>query len=188
MIWVGSSDLGPFNQTWFNEWVGSWVVGWFLPEASFGLRVLSSPVSVCVCINHLLVHTITRHLFKLRSPNLVQRSKAPWLRYLLFWGLIDIDLQGQIELQTQNWPHFELVQTITHHLFKLGFPNLDHKCILALLRSLLIWGLIDLELHFHFLIPKLICLHCGGKSKSKKTLFNVGQCKQTTLALTWSEC
>ena len=26
------------------------------------------------------------------------------------------------------------------------------------------------------------------KSKSKKTLFKVGQCKQTTLALTWSEC
>ena len=39
----------------------------FLPEASFGLRVLSLPVSVCVCINHLLVRTITRHLFNLGS-------------------------------------------------------------------------------------------------------------------------
>ena len=70
----------------------------FLPEASFGLRVLSLPVSVCVCvcINHLLVRTITRHLFKLGSPNLVQRSKTPWLRCLLFWGAIDLDLQGQI--------------------------------------------------------------------------------------------
>ena len=27
-----------------------------------------------------------------------------------------------------------------------------------------------------------------SKRKSKKTLFKVGQCKQTTLALTWSEC
>ena len=27
-----------------------------------------------------------------------------------------------------------------------------------------------------------------SKSKSKKTLFKVGQCKQTTLALTWSKC
>ena len=27
-----------------------------------------------------------------------------------------------------------------------------------------------------------------SKSKSKKTLFKVGQYKQTTLALTWSEC
>ena len=72
----------------------------FLPEASFGLRVLSLPVSVCVCvcvcINHLLVRTITRHLFKLGSPNLVQRSKTPWLSSLLFWGAIDLDLQGQI--------------------------------------------------------------------------------------------
>ena len=118
----------------------------FLPEASFGLWVLSLPVSVCVsvpeklswfirhlsdglytlyivsnlshrtfgpsqwkclmcpmifmntgvcvCVNHLLVRTITCHLFKLGSPNLVQRSKTPWLRSLLFWGAIDCDLQG----------------------------------------------------------------------------------------------
>ena len=43
----------------------------FLPEASFGLRVLSSPASVCVrvcmCVNHLLVRAITRDPFKLGS-------------------------------------------------------------------------------------------------------------------------
>ena len=72
---------------------------------------------LCVCINHLLVLTITRHLFKLGSLNLVQRSKTPWLRSLLFWGAIDLDFQGQIKLQTQIWHHFEFVQTITHHLF-----------------------------------------------------------------------
>ena len=32
---------------------------------------------------------------------------------------------------------------MTHHQLNLGFPNLDQKCILALLRSLLILGLID---------------------------------------------
>ena len=72
----------------------------FLPEASFGLRVLSLPASVCVyvcvCGNHLLVRTITCHPFKLESPNLDQKSKTPWLRFLLFWGLIDLELQGQI--------------------------------------------------------------------------------------------
>ena len=51
----------------------------FLPEASFGLRVLSSPLSVylsvCVCINHLLVRTITHQPFKLESPNLKHRCK-----------------------------------------------------------------------------------------------------------------
>ena len=132
-------------QQWFRQ---------FLPEASFGLRVLSLPASVCVsvrpCGNHLLVRTITHRPFKLGSLNLDHRCKRPWLRSLLFLGVIDLDLQGQIQLQTQNWPHFELVHTITHHLFKLWFPNLDHKYILALLRSLIIRGLIDLELHFHF--------------------------------------
>ena len=72
----------------------------FLPEANFGLRVLSSPasvcVSVCVCVNHLLVRAITWDPFKLGSPNLDQRCKRPWLRSLLFWGAIDLDLQGQI--------------------------------------------------------------------------------------------
>ena len=57
-------------------------------------------VSVCLsvrmCVNHLLVRVITRDLFKLGSPNLDQRCKRPWLRSLLFWGAIDLDLQGQI--------------------------------------------------------------------------------------------
>ena len=65
----------------------------FLPEASFGLRVLSLPasvclcvrVSVCVCVNHGLVRTITHHSFKLESPNLEQRCKRPRLRSLLFF-------------------------------------------------------------------------------------------------------
>ena len=74
----------------------------FLPEASFGLRVLSLPASVCVCVsvwlcvNHLLVRAITRDLFKLGSPNLDQRCIRPWLRSLLFLGPIELDLQGPI--------------------------------------------------------------------------------------------
>ena len=51
---------------------------------------------VCVCINHLLVRTITHQPFKLESPNLKHRCKTPWLRCLLFWGVIDLELQGQI--------------------------------------------------------------------------------------------
>ena len=53
-------------------------------------------VCLCVCVNHLLVRTITRDPFKLGSPNLDQRCKRPWLRSLLFCGLINLDLQGQI--------------------------------------------------------------------------------------------
>ena len=120
----------------------------FLPKASFGLRVLSLPASVCVCVrpcvNHELVRAITHHPFQLGSPNLDQRCKRPWLRSLLFCGTIDYDLQGQIELQSQNLPHFELVHAITHHQLKLQFPNLEQKCILALFRSLPIWAWLKL--------------------------------------------
>ena len=53
-------------------------------------------VCMCVCINHELVRTITHRPFKLGSPNLDQRCKTPWFRSLLFLGMLDPDLQGQI--------------------------------------------------------------------------------------------
>ena len=69
------------------------------PVLAFGycrcMRLSVCP-SVCVCGNHLPVRAITHHLFKLGSPNLDHRCKRPWLRSLLFWGVIDLDLQGQI--------------------------------------------------------------------------------------------
>ena len=45
---------------------------------------------------------------------------------------------------------FESVHAINNNLFQLGFPNLDQKYILALLRSLSILGLIDPDLQFRF--------------------------------------
>ena len=109
----------------------------------------SGIVVACVCPSvrpstTKFVRAITHQLSKLGSPNLDQRCKRPWLRSLLFCGTIDRDLQGQIELQSQNLPHFELVHAITHHQLKLRFPNLEQKCILALFRSLPILALIKL--------------------------------------------
>ena len=108
----------------------------FLPEASFGPRVLSLPACVCVCVclsvNHQLVRAITHQPFKLESPNLYQRCKRPWLISLLYFGTIDLELQGQIELKNRNLPHFELVRAKSHHQLKSVFPNLGQKCILAL--------------------------------------------------------
>ena len=55
----------------------------FLPEASFGLRVLSLPACVCMCVcvrvsvNHVLVRAIIHQPFKLGSPNLNQRCTRP---------------------------------------------------------------------------------------------------------------
>ena len=118
-----------------------------LPEACMAIgycRCLR--LSVRPCVNHLLVRAITRDPFKLGSPNLNHRCKRPWLRSLLFWGVIDLYLQGQIYLQSQSLPHFELVRPITHHPFKLGPPNLDQMFKIPWLRSLLFWGLIELDM------------------------------------------
>ena len=123
------------------------------PVLAFGYcrcqRLFVCP-TVRVCGNHLLVRAITHHQFKLGSPNLDHRCKRPWLRSLLFWGVIDIDLRGQIQLQSQKLPDFELLGTITHHLFKLGSPNEGQRCKIPGLRFLLTLGLIGLDLQFHF--------------------------------------
>ena len=87
--------------------------GQFWPS---GIVVACVCVSVSLCVNHLLVHAITRDPFKLGLPNLKHRCKRPWLRSLLFWGVIDLYIQGQIYLQSQNLPHFELVRAIAHHI------------------------------------------------------------------------
>ena len=143
-------------------------MNYFLPEASFGLPVLSSPASVCVCqcVNHLLVRAITRDPFKLGLPNLDQRCKRPWLRSLSFLWAIDLDLQGQILLKSQDSPYFELVRTITHYPYKLGSQNLDQTCKIAWLRSLLFWVAIDLDLKSqiwlkkaNFLVSPLLEIH-----------------------------
>ena len=52
--------------------------------------------SVCVCINHLLVRMIIHRPFKLELPNLDQKCKTSCLRTLIFWGVINLDLQGKI--------------------------------------------------------------------------------------------
>ena len=98
------------------------------PVLAFGYcHCLCLWVCVCVCINQELVHTITQCPFKLGSPNLDQRCKTPWFRSLMFLGMIDLDLQGKIKLESQILPHFELVHTITHQPFNLESPNLDWK-------------------------------------------------------------
>ena len=115
---------------------GRWVLGAFYPRPvlAFGYcRCLR--MCVCPCVRQSQVcqrdnsSTSCHQPFKLGSLNLDQRCKRPWLSALLFCGMIDRDLQGQIEPQSQNLPLFELVYAITHHQLKLQFPNLEQKCI-----------------------------------------------------------
>ena len=75
----------------------SWGTHYPRPVLAFGYcRCPCLCISQCVCINHLLVRTITHQPFKIESPNLKHRCKTPWLRSLLFLGVIDLDLQVQI--------------------------------------------------------------------------------------------
>ena len=138
-----------FNVRFMNPRNPVFTRGQFWPSG-----IVVACVCVCVCVrvsvNHEFVRAITHQPFKLWSPNVDQRCKRPWLRALLFCGMIDRYLKGQIELQSQNLPHFELVHAITHHQLKLQFPNLEQKCILALFRSLPILGLIEFDLQFIF--------------------------------------
>ena len=70
---------------------------------------------LCVCVRVWVCQSVCQSLacprdnsgpLKLGSPNLDQMCKRPWLRSLLFLGVIDHDLQGQIKLQSQTLPHF----------------------------------------------------------------------------------
>ena len=141
--------LGPWLPTPFTDCVVT-IVLW-------AWRCLR--LSVCVCGNHMLVRAITHHPFELGSPNLDHRCKRPWLRSLLYWGVIDLDLQGQIQLQSQNLPHFELVGAITHHPLKLGSPNLNQNCKIPWSRSLFFWGLIELDLSNLTIFKNPVYLH-----------------------------
>ena len=71
---------------WYTGSLFTW--GQFWPFGYCHCLCLCLCVCVCVslCVNHLLVHAITRDPCKLGSPNLNQKCKQPWLRSLLFWG------------------------------------------------------------------------------------------------------
>ena len=133
----------------------------FLLEASMAIgycRCLR--LSVRPCVNHLLVRALTRDPFKLGSPNLNHRCKRPWLRSLLFWGVIDFYLQGQICLRSENLPHFELVRAKTNHPFKLRPSNMDQICKIPWLRFLVFWGLIQLDNLTNFQNPVYLHRFC----------------------------
>ena len=76
-----------------------WLPFYPRPVLAFGYcRCLRLSVCVCVrpCVNHELVRAITHDPYQLGSPNLDRKCKRPWLRSLLFLGVIDLNLQGQI--------------------------------------------------------------------------------------------
>ena len=139
----------------------------FLPEASFGLRVLSSPMSVylavclcvCVCVSiHYgnqsrgclmrgqplwppavprLAATPSQSNPRGSGPEVVKRERGHVTSESGLWG---------VGVFRALQPNDFLVRTITHQPFKLESPNLTHRCKTTWLRCLWFWGVVDREL------------------------------------------
>ena len=95
----------------------------FLPEASFGLRVLSLPPCVRVSVSYELVCAITCHKFELKSPNLDQNMQ-------------NILLKVPIVLGTDwAWPsrsNFTLLKNYVYlHCFCIFEIFVRHVCLTA---------------------------------------------------------
>ena len=100
------------------------------------------PGIVVACIRpsiHLSRLSVCHQVFPRDNSSPVQ-AKIP----IVFWGDWPWPLRSNLTSKskfTLFWA-CEFAHAISHHRLKSGFPNLDQKCILVLLRSLLIWGLI----------------------------------------------
>ena len=118
----------------------------FLTRGQFwpsGIVVACVCVCVSVCVS---VGAITRDPFNLGSPNLDERCRRLWSKFLLNLGQLILTFNAKFNLKVRIYPHFELIRTITHYSFKIRSQNLDHRCIIAWLNSLLLWVAIDLDL------------------------------------------
>ena len=100
----------------------------------------------CVCVSIACLHDNSSPV-QARINKFGSKAQNTLVKIHIVWGAIDLDLQDQIWPKSSNFPHFELVRTITHHLMKLQSPNLDQRCKTPWLRPLLFWGLLDIDLH-----------------------------------------
>ena len=85
------------------------------------------------------------------------------------WGWWTLTFKVKFNFKSKNLPHFELVRAMTRHPFGLGPPNLDQRCKIPWLRSLLFWGLIKLDMS-NFNLFSESCLFA-----SLLRLWNIGE-------------
>ena len=116
---------------------GIWVEnGGFLPEANFGLRELSLPVSMCVCL-FVCLCVCQSQVFPHDNSSPIQAGITNFgpevqntlVRIPIFLGVIDLDHQGPILLESRILCYFEFVSAINIGQFKLDTPCLNQKCI-----------------------------------------------------------
>ena len=162
------------------------------PVLAFGYcRCLRVCVCVYVCVsvsvNHELVRAIIHQPFKLGSPNLVQRSKTPWLRSILFFGVIDWPSRSNLTSNsklTQFWAcpnHYS--PPILVRISKLG-QEMHFSTDKFPVNSGLHWPWTSPS----FLIPKLIFLHCGGVHWDCETVPGLFQFCSGTVSQSLHQC
>ena len=111
---------------------GVFTRGQFWPSANVVVCVclcecMCLPVCLCVCQPWAFRrHSSSR--VQARTIIFGQKMQNNFVKVSIVLGAIDPDLQGQIKLENPNLTHFEIVHTITHHLFKLEPQNLDKIC------------------------------------------------------------
>ena len=124
---------------------------------------------------------MTRHLFKLGSPKLVQRNKTHLLRNLLFWGRLTLTFKVKFNFKLKIDP---ILVCPTHYsppiqcrISKFG-PQMHFTTVKIPINSGLDWPWTSLS----FLIPKLIYLHWGGVHSDCETVLGLFQCCSWTFS------
>ena len=93
----------------FTWWLlSSWGIS--LPLARLDLDIVVACVSLAICLrvrvrvcaNLKIVQSITHRPIKLDSPKDGQKAQNTYIGKRSYWGAINLDLQGEIQLESQN--------------------------------------------------------------------------------------
>ena len=118
------------------------------PVLAFGYwHCLRLRICPCVCVYHSLACPYDNSsAVQARVAKFGTEVQNTLFNIPIILGMINLDIQDQNSFKSRILLHFELVRTITCHPVKPESPNLDQKCILVQLRSLLILGVIKHQL------------------------------------------
>ena len=103
-----------------------------------------------MCINPGLVRAKIHHLLKLGPPNSDKICNTPWLRSLSILGLINLHLQGQIQLQLQISPHFNFSEQKITGYIKVRISKFGSELNLNTVKILVDFALDWPWFQFHF--------------------------------------
>ena len=159
----------------------------FLPEASFGLRVLSSPVSVCVYQSLACPHDNSSPV-QARITKFGPEKQNTLVKIPIVFG--SSWLWPSRSNLTSNWKLTPFWACPTHYaspvqvrISKFG-PQMHFNAVKIPADSKLDWSWTLLS----FLIPKIICLHCGGVHWDFKTVPCLFQCCSGTVSQSLHQC